>query len=40
MILTLTVNLQVTNAMFYQGKEANQEQLRGVEIGPVEINYR
>ena len=30
----------VTNAMFYQGKEADHVDLRGVEIGPVQINYR
>ncbi|XP_070203927.1 polycystin-1-like protein 2 [Littorina saxatilis] len=30
----------VTNAMFYKGKEADREQLRGVELGPLQINYR
>ncbi|XP_076435202.1 uncharacterized protein LOC143275024 [Babylonia areolata] len=30
----------VTNAMFYQGKEAEQTTVRGVEIGPVQLNYR
>ena len=30
----------VTNAMFYQGREADRQAVRGVQLGPVQINYR
>lgn len=30
----------VTDAMFFKGKEATYEKIRGVTIGPFQINYR
>lgn len=30
----------VTDAMFFRGKEATYEKIRGVTIGPFQINYR